>query len=361
MAGELVEQIRMDYAPDKRTAVFDIQIRDSTPLGITGTTNLPQARAALLAGLRKRDIKVKEEIELLPHTALGENIFGLINLSVANMRSRSAYNAELVTQALLGTPVNILLKKDDWYLVQTPDRYIAWITTASLVPMSAQKIKDWKKASKIIYINTYGHALGPDLKNRVSDLVAGDVLQLHGESAAYWMVTFPDGREARIARKEAKKLPDWIANITVSDSSMVRMATSLMGVPYLWGGTSVKGVDCSGFTKTVFLMHGYVLPRDASQQVFAGQLVDSVGNFSQHRVGDLLFFGRKNEDGSERVIHVGLWIGDQQFIHAAGDVHISSIDSLQPHYDRYNHQRYLRTRRLIGIDDPLIAKLAEIY
>jgi cell wall-associated NlpC family hydrolase len=134
-----------------------------------------------------------------------------------------------------------------------------------------------------------------------------------------------------------------------------------MGVPYLWGGTSTKGVDCSGFTKTVYFQHGLILPRDASQQVHVGSLVDENRNFSSLEVGDLLFFGRKTEDGAEKVIHVGMWIGNGQFIHASGDVHISSMDSLSDNFDDYNYNRYLRTKRILGYTDKLPASIREIY
>ena len=95
-------------------------------------------------------------------------------------------------------------------------------------------------------------------------------------------------------------------------------------------------------------MHGFILPRDASQQVNSGILVDDSKDFSKLEIGDLLFFGRKNDDGTERVIHVGLWLGDNQFIHASGDVHISSMDSTSDNFDRYNYNRYLRSKRIIG-------------
>ena len=78
------------------------------------------------------------------------------------------------------------------------------------------------------------------------------------------------------------------------------------------------------------------------------ELVDTAKDFSKLEVGDLLFFGRINDDNSEKVIHVGLWLGNNQFIHASSDVHISSMDSLNENFDAYNYQRYLRTKRIVG-------------
>lgn len=195
----------------------------------------------------------------------------------------------------------------------------------------------------------------------MTDLVAGNVLELDHESDNSWIVIYPDGRKAMIPKSEASLFQRWKENIEVSDATITSAAKDLVGIPYLWGGTSTKGLDCSGFTKTVYLLHGFVLPRDASQQVQVGDLIDTVKDFSKLEIGDLLFFGRKNEDQSEKVVHVGLWLGNSRFIHASGDVHISSMDSLDDEFDNYNFERYLRTKRIIGADTSLEKILAEIY
>ena len=103
----------------------------------------------------------------------------------------------------------------------------------------------------------------------------------------------------------------------------------MLGVPYLWGGTSPKGNDCSGFTKTVYLMNGFVIPRDASQQVTAGKIVDENLKFEGLEKGDLMFFGTPAKDGKkQRVTHVGIWLGNGkgEFIHSASNVHLSSVN-----------------------------------
>ena len=106
-------------------------------------------------------------------------------------------------------------------------------------------------------------------------------------------------------------------------------------------------------------MNGMIIPRDASQQVHTGKLVDDSKNFGNIQPGDLLFFGTPATDSTkEKVVHVGMWIGDNQFIHSSGRVHVSSMDSTATNFDEFNYNRYLRTKRLIGEEDSEIIALS---
>jgi len=268
---------------------------------------------------------------------------------VANLRSKPSHSAELATQATLGTVLNVYKKDGDWLYVQTPDKYLAWVDEGGVEWTDAQKASNWNQDTKIIYTQTYGRGYaGPaDGDPIVTDLVAGNILSVEKIADENYLVRFPDGRNAYVRKGEAQLYKDWLVNLNATEDSLVATAQELMGVPYLWGGTSTKGVDCSGFTKTIYFLNGMVIPRDASQQVHTGISIDSTGNFDRLKKGDLLFFGRKATDSTkEKVTHVGMWTGNNEFIHSSGRVRVSSIDNTAINYDAFNLNRYLRTKRL---------------
>jgi cell wall-associated NlpC family hydrolase len=359
-SDELLESVKDEYAPDKRVALFDIEAKaQDTILVLTGETDQPQAKQELLRQLTAENIAYVDSIRPLPDASLGKDTLGVVTISVANIRSQPKHSGELATQATMGTPLRLLKKEGDWHLVQTPDKYISWMQ-GSFVPMDTAAYAAWQAADKLIFTAPYGFTYQDETFNEsVSDLVMGNVMALRGENrVAYW-VAFPDGREGYVPKDEAVPYDEWVAQTEATEESLVSTAMQLTGVPYLWGGTSAKGVDCSGYTKTIYFMNGHVLPRDASQQVHAGELVDNAKNFDQLQPGDLLFFGRAATDSTrERVTHVGMWIGHDEFIHAPGleaHVRVSSVDPEADNFDEPNLNRYLRSKRMINSRNEVVA------
>ena len=358
-----ISEVEQKYAPDKRVAIFRIDaIKSQNSYVLKGESNLKTAVDELKEKLRSDSISFIDSIQLLPDPALNGTTQGVIRISVANLRSDPSHSAELATQATLGTPVKIYKREGDWYLVQTPDLYISWVDHGGLEPMSDKEFSQWKTAPKLIYLNTYGNSYErPSAASQtVSDLVAGDILERTGEEGGFYQVAYPDGRTAYVDKNASRPYGEWLTSVDPTEESLVNTSKTLMGLPYLWGGTSPKGVDCSGFTKTIYFLNGMVIPRDASQQVVTGQKVDSTRNFEKLRPGDLLFFGKPATDSTKaRVVHVGMWIGDNEFIHASGDVHISSMDKKAPNYDEYNYNRYLRSQRLLNVPDKALVDLSQ--
>ena len=360
-ATPYIAEVRQQHAPDKRVALFDVEgVEKGEQLVLRGESNMPEAVTDLKKRLQDANVQFVDSIQMLPSKELGEKTNAVVKNSVANIRSNPGHSAELATQATLGTPLKVLKKDDNWYLVQTPDGYLAWVDSGGIVLMSDEELATWKASEKVIFLEPFGESYEkPDSGSQsVSDLVAGDILELKGEKNGFFEVQYPDGRTAYIVKEQAQKYKEWLKSLDQTEESLVSTSKKLMGLPYLWGGTSPKGVDCSGYTKTVFFLNGMVIPRDASQQVHTGKVVDSTRNFENLRKGDLLFFGKPATDSTkERVIHVGMWIGDNKFIHSMGDVHTSTMDTTAADFDEYNYNRYLRSKRLLGEKDPKLVQL----
>lgn len=352
-ARDVIAEVQEEYAPDSRVALFDVEAKKKGDSYILkGESNMPKAVEELQNRLKAENIQYKDSISILPdEKGLEGKTMGVVKISVANLRDEPKHSAQLVTQATMGMPLKVYKKEGGWYYVQTPDDYLAWVDYGGIENMTNEQLSEWKKAKKLIFTKAFGASYKEANSSSavVGDLVAGDVLELLSEQNGFYEVRYPNQKKAFVRMSEARPYQDWLTSLEQDKESLVETSKELMGLPYLWGGTSPKGVDCSGFTKTVYFLNGMVLPRDASQQVHTGKLVDSTRNFENLVAGDLLFFGRPATDStSERVVHVGMWIGNNKFIHSMGEVHISNFDTTATDFDEYNYNRYLRTKRLLN-------------
>ena len=357
---EYIDDVKTTYAPDKRVALFNIDSKAvKNSFVLKGESNLPEAVKELKTKLNEANITYTDSIQLLPTAEFKNSNWAIVKISVANLRSKAGHSKELATQATLGTPVKVYKNDGDWYLIQTPDNYLAWVDKGGIEILKNNDFKNWKKANKIIYTDITGFSYTSTTRQEtVSDLVAGSILELVADEGSFYQVKYPDGRLAFVKKEEAQTYNSWLTALNPTEESLVATSKQLMGLPYLWGGTSSKGVDCSGFTKTIYFLNGMVLPRDASQQVNAGTIVDKDKDFSKLAVGDLLFFGRPATDSTkQRVVHVGMWIGNNQFIHSSGRVHISSIDKDATNFDEFNLNRYLQSNRMLHQNTEAILKL----
>ncbi len=355
----IINEINHEFAPDKRVALWDVSYENGQ---LTGETNLPNAVARLQDELTQRGITIEMKIRLLPDASLKGYEFAVVSNSVANMRGEARHSSELVTQALLGTPLKVLKNNGEWYLVQTPDKYISWVDKGGITLMNASEFDAWNHAEKAIVTALNGYVYSSrQFDEAISDLTAGNVMEIESQQPDAFKVRLPDGRSGYVKKQNAANFDKWLAALSPGHQSLVQTARSMLGAPYLWGGTSTKGMDCSGFTKTIFFMNGQIIPRDASQQVREGELVDDSQNWELLQPGDLLFFGTPaSNERAERVVHVGMWIGDNQFIHASERVRISSVEPGHPLFDEFNLNRYLRTKRILKTPSENVIPLTEL-
>ncbi len=348
---KIIDEVKTEFAPDKRVALFNITAKEeNSKIELVGETTELNAKYELLKQIKNAKIEIEDFITTLPDETRKSKILGLINNSVANIRSNPRHSAELATQALLGTPVRVFKKKDGFYLIQTPDGYISWVDSDGITTINKNEYDKWFNSEKVVYTKEYGFSYSKADNNseRVSDLVIGNILVMTGEEGNYVKVKYPDGRKAFILKSEIKNYKTWLENAYPTKENIIETAKLFMGNPYLWGGTSAKGLDCSGFTKTVYFLNGVLLDRDASQQVKKGILVDTKDGFEKLEKGDLLFFGVKSKDGKrDRITHVGIYIDNSEFIHEAGRVKYNSFDKNAYNFSAYRLRLFKAARRII--------------
>ncbi|HEY1025079.1 MAG TPA: SH3 domain-containing C40 family peptidase [Sphingobacteriaceae bacterium] len=354
---ELVTQVQKKYAPDKRTALFQAQFPAENVVAIETTDK--QALQEFNTLLKKEGINLQVRERLLPDAGLDGKIYGVARLSVCNNRTTPGNAAEMATQMILGTPVQVLKKERGYYLVRTPDQYLSYTDDAGVTLMDEKEFASWKAAEKVIFTDDYGYSYqqASVTSMRVSDLVNGNILQVLGKQNDFYKVAYPDKRTAFIPVKSARPYSAWVSRPVPTAAQILETAKTMIGVPYLWGGTSIKGVDCSGFTKTSYFLNGIILPRDASQQALVGEPVDIFEGDSLNmdkalrnlRPGDLLFFaaGKAKAATKPRVTHTAIYIGDGTFIQAAGLVRINSMFPDAVNYDDFQTRTIVGARRML--------------
>ncbi|MEW6512254.1 MAG: C40 family peptidase [Bacteroidota bacterium] len=351
-ADALLQEAREKLATDHRTVVFDVQGSvTGGMLTLRGEIQNASLKEDLLKYLKKHGhFTVVESLMVLPDPALGTRTYGVVSLSVANIRTSPDHGAEMGTQAILGTPVKVLKKRHGWFYVQTPDEYLGW-TDDPVVRMDDSSYRAWTDRPKVIVTAPFGwvREAPSDNSQPVSDVVAGSLLAVVGKGRTHYELDYPDGRRGFLPLREGAPFDHWLSVTHDTPESIVATAKQYKGVPYLWGGTSAKGMDCSGFTKTVYFLNGVLLPRDADQQASVGDPVEVAGGIPEFRAGDLLFFGRRASEGKgERVTHVAISLGGARFIHASGDVHMNSLSPADTDFSNYRSESFLRARRIIG-------------
>jgi len=348
-----IDLIAEKWISDPREAICDITAvaGSNNTIILRGETSVPQIHEEIINALNKPGLLLTDSIINLPDTSRIKKVYGLVTLSVINLRKTPEHSSELVSQAILGTPVKILKEKNSWLLVQTPDRYIAWTEKSSVVMIDPAELNSWQNSERLIFIENSGWVYGSDNESDViGDLVSGSILKVTGEAGKYVRVAFPDGREGVVRSASVERFSIWIMDKQTSDDDIISTAVTFLGLPYLWGGSSSKSVDCSGFVQSVYFRNGIILSRDASLQAGHGEIVDLDNGFSDLERGDLLFFGSKTGKDS-RVTHVAIYLGDSEFIHASSRVMINSLDSTRGNYSSYRRRTLLSARRIIGVQD----------
>jgi hypothetical protein len=253
--------------------------------------------------------------------------YGICLLSVVSCRKESSNTSEIVTQLLFGEHYSVIETTENWLKINIAfDSYECWINSKQ-----HQKISDTTFKQLNSEVLLYSNELIQVIINKQTQ------------------ISFPIslGSALPFLKNNNLKIEDYefyfdgnstLSNSKKSNSEIIQTSYLFLNAPYLWGGKSPFGIDCSGFTQIVYKLNGYKLPRDAHQQVELGEPLNFV---DEAEAGDLAFFD--NEDG--KIVHVGLLLNNQQIIHANGQVRIDNFD----HYGIFNSttKKYSHTLRVI--------------
>jgi cell wall-associated NlpC family hydrolase len=351
LASALVP-LKAKYAPDEHLGVYKVGFESlGRSLALTGEVDRAEARSETLAAAERTGLKVEDRLKVLPATELGEKTWGIACLSVASARELPEHKAEMGTQVLMGGVVRVLKPGTNslWYYAQSADGYLAWLEKGTFVRCAREQVDQWNRGPLLIVTAFEDQILeqpNPEAQP-VSDVVVADLVNKAGEQGDWYQVQLPDQRSGFLPKKSAEDFTVWKERRHATADNIERTARRFLGRPYLWGGNSPKGLDCSGFTKLVFYLNGIELSRNASFQVHQGTEVALDPDLSQLKKGDLLFFGRTRHGSSERVHHVGIYLGDKLFIHSSERVQINSLDPASPIRDELRIRTLLSARRVL--------------
>ncbi|HEX2967784.1 MAG TPA: C40 family peptidase [Bacteroidales bacterium] len=345
-----IENISDRYVPDSRTDIGAITLRKGggDTLILKGETTVEGLKNAVIKSLDNKGYTLKDSIILLPDTSLSKKYFGLATLSVINIRKLPDHSSELVSQSLTGTPLIILKTQDSWALVRTPDKYIGWTEMSSLRAVTPAQMNEWKNSDRIVFEESTGWIYSNPAETGItSDVVAGCILSRIGETDTRARVVLPDGREGFVNKSSIIPFNKFRSNKSVTGDDIVSAASALMGVPYMWGGSSAKGVDCSGLVQRAFFMNGIILARDASQQALHGDSIPISKDFNGLLPGDLLFFGAPG-----KISHVAIYKGGLEYIHSSGRVMVNSLDPSGNNFNSYRKNSLVKAMRILNSIDP---------
>jgi len=228
--------------------------------------------------------------------------YGIATLSIIPLRAEASERSELVSQILFGETYLITEWQEKWVKVLTTyDDYEGWVSRVQVTPLNNEDYLEMQSHKAVLTTQPFTIA-NKQSDNSLLYLPAGSILPFY-ENGSSWI-----GNEVFGVNDAGEP-----------DADLLVTATSYLNTPYLWGGRTHFGIDCSGFVQTVFKQHGLQLKRDASQQAEQGSVVDFL---PAAQAGDLAFFD--NDEG--RIVHVGIMLNHEQIIHASGRVKIDHID-----------------------------------
>ncbi|MBP7688439.1 MAG: alpha/beta fold hydrolase [Thermoflexales bacterium] len=332
---------------DNRTTIFEVHF-SSLPVGerpgVRGAVLTPDQRRAARKLLPKGSA---DHIRVLLND---DTPWALVNRSVADVRREPRSSAEQMTQLLIGEAVRVLDTHDNWRLIRCEaDGYIGWSRARALHICDAVAVTQYQSAAKWLIAAPLAAAYDRPSRSAamIGQLPFGARLPIVEETPNFIWLRLPDGRVWWVARGDGLPKAQHPKPTKTGIAATLDRVGRFVGTPYLWGGRSPFGYDCSGLAQAFYHFMGVSIPRDADQQFTVGQPVDSTP-----QPGDLLYFSDDDDDLLDprhaNITHVALSRGGDEMIHANGttwNIAYNSLDPASPIYNAWLKEHLVGIRR----------------
>src|SRR6266568_383157 len=289
-----VDDIRRKWVPDGRLGVFEVSL---LPKGIAGITSSRDARDALRRLANEQELV--DKVQLIPD-AVGDPA-AIVTAALAPLQSEPRMSAARVSEVLHGEVLDVLERREEWLRIRGPDGYIAWLPAGYVATGPADWAEDWRERATARSLSA--DILTTDGRRRLP--TGARVAMRRG------VVELADGQRGAVAGGNVRREQE--LRVEARHLALPELAQKwYAGAPYLWGGRTEWGIDCSGLVQAVYAARGIQLPRDSDQQFGQGHEIAMATDGVGYEAGDLLFFAERG-----RVAHVALWAGAGRIVHSA--------------------------------------------
>lgn len=322
---------------DERVICFDVKShQEGKKIVLEGRVSYPEQKAYLNKIIEAMKLgNLEDRMVVLPSAELGETRFGICSASSLSFYSQPTAPREHLTESILGDSL-FLMDKDaasGYYLVQHSNGYLGWVDSKGVKTVRLDEFRKWRSGKRALFRKTF--------RNESTSLMIpmGADLPLDEKN----LIFLPSGETISVPSEYyisyETKTPQWAME-------MLKNAEELLNVPYVWGGVTQKGIDCSGFVITLYRSYGINLSRDADEQFLAGEIVGWRGFTDDLLPGDLLYFA----GSSGRIGHTGIYVGNKRFIHAQdAGVHYTSFDPEDSSYDAKVVSKFVLAKRILRV------------
>ena len=265
--------------------------------------------------------------------------YAFVGTNLLDMRAKPDFHSERVNQLFFGAPVSVTSTRGDYAHVDKPGGYSGWVRTSLLTPLTVRDYRAALEQVSAIVRSAGANIYVPDRNRRPEPffLYYGTPLNVISWRGGNARVRLPNGALLRVRQSCLRRLPSKATRpLDITGAMLVKEAKRFLGVPYLWGGVTVAGFDCSGLVQTVCAQFGLALPRDTKDQISIGKEIPR----EDIRSGDLLFFDR----------HVGFAMSKQRLIHSSVGGGGVRINALVPNGEDYREDldhSFVMARRIV--------------